>query len=328
VPPPPTPPPPRPRRKRWPWLLLGALGLVGVIALLVTVLSPARVQVPNVVGSSISDATQRLQDDGFEVVPVRDNSEQPRHTVIEQDPSGGTTAAEGSRVTITVSDGPSINEVPDVVGDSRAKAHGALRSAGFQVDEERVPSDKVRIDHVVAQSPPGGSPLERGKTITIEISSGPERLPVPDVTGKTEDEARSALEAFRVVVQEKEDDEADPGTVLAQKPTGGNLTRGSTVTLSVAVEPKQVSVPNVTGRTQNFATNLLSGRGFEITVEEVTVDSPNEDDVVQKQSPGSADKVDRGSTVTITVGRFDPALNPEPGAETTTTPGPATPPAP
>jgi len=320
------PPPGQPRRprKRWPWLLLGALGLVGLVLLLVSVLSPSRVQVPNVVNSSISVAQQRLRNEGFEVVAVRDNSDRPRNTVIGQDPEGKTTADEGARVTITVSDGPAITDVPRVVGDTRAEASRVLREAGFHVNEERVASDKVRIDRVVAQSPDGGL-FERGKAVTIEVSSGPERLPVPDVTGKSEDEARAALEAFRVVVLEKEDGKAEPGTVLAQKPTSGNLARGSTVTLSVAIELKRIAVPNVVGRSQDFATNQLSGRGFKITVEDVDVDSPDKDDVVQKQSPGSGDRVDRGSTVTITVGRFDPALDPEPGPQTPTAPGTTTP---
>jgi len=329
VAPPPRPALPRPPRKRWPWLLLGALALIGLILLLVSVLTPPRVQVPNVVGSSISVATQRLQNDGFEVVPVRDNSDKPRNTVIGQDPPGGTTADDGARVTITVSDGPSITDVPDVVGDGRNAARQKLVAGGFTVEEKLVASGSVKVDHVVAQSPDGGALYERGKVVTIEVSSGPERLAVPDVTGKSEDEARAALGAFRVVVQEKEDDEAEPGTVLAQKPAKGNLPRGATVTLSVAIEPKLVAIPNVVGRSQNLATQLLSRRGFEVAVEEVAVDSPDEDGLVQKQSPGpGGDDVERGSSVTITVGRFDPALDPEPGPGTPTTPGTTPTPAP
>ncbi len=308
-------------RKRWPWVLAGALALVGLTLLLVSVLTPQRVQVPNVVGSSISVATQRLQNEGFEVVPVRDNSDKPRNTVIGQDPQGGTSADEGARVTINVSDGPSLVDVPEVVGDGRNEARRKLVAAGFKVEEVRVASDSVRINRVVSQTP---DPVlyERGKVVTIEVSSGPEQLPVPDVVGKTEDEARTALDAFRVVVQEKEDVEADPGTVLAQKPARGTLTRGGTVTLSVAIEPKLIAVPDVAGRSQNLATKLLSGRGFEVAVEEVAVDSPTKDGRVQEQSPAAGgDKVERGSTVTITVGRFDDSqLNPEPGTETTTTP--------
>jgi beta-lactam-binding protein with PASTA domain/predicted Ser/Thr protein kinase len=318
---PPRPAQPRPPRKTWPWLLLGGLVMVGLIVLIVLVMTPARVQVPNVVGATISAATQRLQSKGFEVQSVRDNSDKPRNTIIRQEPGAGATADDGSRVTITVSDGPTITDVPDVVGLGRNDARQRLTTAGFKVNEAKVTSETVKINRVVAQRPDGGSLAESGQAIDIEVSIGPERLPVPDVVGKTEDEARAALDVFRVVVQEKEDSKAKPGTVLAQKPARGELRRGSTVILAVAIEPKKIAVPDVVGRSQNLATKTLSRVGFEVTVDEVTVDTPDQDGLVQKQSPTSGgDKVERGSSVTITVGRFSPTLNPEPGPETTTTP--------
>ena len=84
---------------------------------------------------------------------------------------------------------------------------------------------------------------------------------MPNVVGKTQDEARSALDDFKVTVIPKEDDEAEPGTVLAQDPAArGRAARGSTVRLTVAIEPKQIDVPDVVGRSQNTATKTLSGR--------------------------------------------------------------------
>ena len=83
-------------------------------------------------------------------------------------------------------------------------------------------------------------------------------------------------------------------------------------------EPSRVTVPDVVGRSQNAATKTLSGRGFEVAVEEVRVDSRRDDGIVQEQSPAGGDEVERGSTVTITVGRFDADANPPP--VTTTTP--------
>ena len=114
----------------------GSCGMVGmsVVLGLVPLLTPARVQVPSVVGSSISVATQRLQNEGFEVQPVRDNSSQPRNTVIGQNPSGGSTADEGSTITLTISDGRALAAVPDVVGSGRRDARKALLDAKFLVD--------------------------------------------------------------------------------------------------------------------------------------------------------------------------------------------------
>jgi serine/threonine-protein kinase len=326
------------KRPRWPWLALAGVLLVGlIVAVILLIAPPARTQVPSVVGSSISVATQRLQNDGFEVTYVRDNSEKPRNTVIGQQPTGGSVADEGATVTLNISDGRAITAVPDVAGAGRREARKTLIAAGFLVDEVPTPSDTVKKDRVISEDPSGRSAAEQGTTVKILISTGPEQVAVVDVTGKTEDEARTALEqaGFKVAVTPKEDAKKSPGTVLAQNPTGGQAARGSTVTITVAIEPKQIAVPDVVGRSQNNATKTLSGRGFEVAVEEVAVDTPDGDGLVQKQEPAaSADgKVDRGSTVIITVGRFDPQLNPDPAVTTTTpaastTTAPAAPPPP
>ena len=320
------PVPPSRERKRWPWFVLGGLLLLGLIVLLVSTLTPKKVAVPNVVGASISVAQQRLTSEGFEVETVRDTSDKPRNTVFGQEPGGGTTVEEGATITIRVSEGPAIENVPDVVGDGRLQARKTLTDAGFEIEETRSFSDSVPLNRVISQSPDGGSLSESGKSVKIEVSSGPERLPVPGVVGKTQDEARSALEDFKVTVTPKEDDEAEPGTVLAQEPApNSRAPRGSTVRLTVAVEPKQIEVPDVVGRTQNTATKTLSGAGFEVSSEVEDVETLGEDGKVITQSPTpDGGKVDRGSTVTITVGRFDPELNPEPGTPTTTTTTPAT----
>jgi serine/threonine-protein kinase len=286
------------------------------------------VNVPSVVGSTISVATQRLRSEGFEVSYVRDNSDKPRNTVVGQTPAGGSSVDEGSTVTLNISDGPRIQEVPNVVGLGRRAARRTLTDAGFEVEERRVPDDSVRVDRVVRQSPSGNSQAEQGQVVTLDVSSGPAQGVVPEVVGKSEDDARSALEdaGFRVTVVQKEDADAGAGTVLAQNPTdGATAARGSQVTITVATEPTEVEVPDVVGSTQNKATEALSGDGLKVVVEEAPADSPDGDGVVQAQSPGSGEKVDRGSTVTITVGVFDPDLNPDP---TTTTPPTTTNPVP
>ena len=314
------------RSRRWPWLALAALVVVGLVVAIVMLAVPSRVPVPSVVGSSISVATQRLRSEGFKVEIVRDTSDKPRNTVVGQDPGGGETADEGSTVTLNISDGPAIQKVPDVVGDGRRAARRALTAAGFEVAERRVPSDSVRIDRVITQSPSGNSQAERGQTVTIEVSSGPAKAAVPDVVGKSVDDARTALEraGFRVSVVTREDEERDPGTVLEQTPgAGASAQRGAAVTIVVAEETKQVDVPRVVGRSKDEATAVLSRRGLNVVVEQTPVDSPDEDSVVLSQSPDPDEAVDRDSTVTITVGVFDPDVDPDPPL-TTTTPTPTT----
>ncbi len=310
----------RRRSKRWPWLVLAAIVGIALIIAIVMIAVPSRANVPSVVGSSISVATQRLRSEGFEVSYVRDNSDKPRNTVVGQSPAGGSSVDEGSTVTLNISDGPRIQEVPNVVGLGRRAARRTLTDAGFEVEERRAADSTVKLDRVIRQSPSGNSQAARGQVVTLDVSSGPAQGVVPDVVGKTEDEARSTLEGvgFRVGVEPKEDPGAKPGTVLAQNPAkGASVVRGSAVTITVAAEPSDVEVPNVVGATQNKATETLSGAGLKVVVEEAPADSPDADGVVQSQSPDADAKVDRGSTVTITVGVFDPDLNPDPSTTTT-----------
>jgi serine/threonine-protein kinase len=323
------PPAPR-RRRRWPWALLAALVLAAAAVGTVLALGAGDTKaVPDVVGSSISVAQQRLENEGFRPTIVRDTSDKPRNTVIGQNPGGGETVDEGAQVTLTVSDGPAITTVPHVVGEGRRAARRALTRAGFDVEERAQFSDDVRVNRVIEQTPSGRSQAEQGSTVTLVVSRGPERVDVPDVVGDTEDEARTTLESagFRVSARKQESDSEDPGTVLAQNPgPDGRAPRGSVVTITVAEEPRQVAVPDVVGRSQNRATALLSGRGFEVDVEETPVDTVSEDGIVQDQAPAGDRDADRGSAVTITVGRFNPDLNPDPQPGTPAPAPPAPPP--
>ncbi len=317
-------PPPLPassERKRWPWVILGLVVVAILIAGFVTFTSPDQVQVPSVVGSSSSVAQQRLRGEGFEVAVVRDTSDKPKNTVIGQDPKGGQMADKSSTVTLNVSDGPEIGKVPDVVGDKRLVASAKLKAAGFTVAERPLADDKIAVGTVIAQTPSGDAQAARGQKVTLDVSTGPEQVGVPDVVGKTEDDARSALQTagLTVTVVEKEDDKADPGTVLSQDPgSGAKAGHGSAITITVATAPSMVTVPDVVGHSQNKATEALSGRGLKVVPENAPVDSPDQDGIVQSQDPESGAKRDRGSTVTIQVGSFDPALNPDPTATTTT----------
>ena len=208
--------------KRWPWVLLAGVVGIAVIVGIVMLATPSRATVPNVVGSTISVATQRLHSDGFDVSVVRDNSDKPRNTVVGQNPVGGGSVDEGSTVTLNVSDGPRITEVPNVVGLGRRAARRALTDAGFGVKERRVPDDTVAIDRVIAQTPSGNSQAAQGQAVTLDVSSGPSQGVVPDVVGKSEDDARTALEGagFRVTVVQKEDAKADRGRGARAEPRG------------------------------------------------------------------------------------------------------------
>jgi serine/threonine-protein kinase len=301
-------PEPEPRRW-WPWALLAALLVAGaVLALVLLTGDPERVRVPEVVGAQLASAQDRLEREGFEVRVSRTASDEERGEVIGQRPRGGRLAEEGSTVRLTVSDGPRLVAVPDVVGDTRRAARAALRDRGLEFEERRERSEDVPEGRVIETNPTAGQQVPSGSSVTLVLSSGPPPVPVPGVVGQPVDEARAALQAagFASTAQEEASEDAAPGTVLRQSPAAGvEAEPGSTVTLVVATEPPEVEVPDVVGDSLDEARSELEEAGFEVETDERTIDDPDRDDEVVEQRPRAGRDAEPGSTVTIVIGRYE-----------------------
>jgi len=308
---------PRDSGRWWLWLLavlVAGLGLAAVLLLPGT----QKVGVPTVVGADQANAEAKLRQEGFRVDTVQKTAEQPAGQVIGQDPTGGTKAKKGSTVTLTVSAGPQQVSVPQVVGLTVSSARGRLQKAGLDASEREENSDTVAQGRVISVSPTEGQKVDKGSSVTLVVSSGKPQVEVPDVVGKSFDEAQSTLQAagFKVTRVDKESDKS-AGTVLSQNPkSGGRIDSGSTIALTVAKEPSQVPVPDVTGEDAPAAIAALSGQGFVIDQQSKDVPTPDGDGVVLEQSPAGGKKAKKGSKVTIVVGKFNPDLNPEGGTTT------------
>ncbi|MEU8696728.1 Stk1 family PASTA domain-containing Ser/Thr kinase [Streptomyces sp. NPDC048680] len=136
------------------------------IAIVVSKGSP--VDVPDVTGLSVEDATDALDEEGLKakVLPGRVNSSEEAGDIAEQSPAEGREAAEGDTVTLTVSKGPQMIDVPDVTGKDVADARSELEDAGFEVEVDR-PFLGIS-DTVASQSVDGGDRAPEGSTITIK----------------------------------------------------------------------------------------------------------------------------------------------------------------
>ncbi|MFI1361677.1 Stk1 family PASTA domain-containing Ser/Thr kinase [Streptomyces griseochromogenes] len=128
------------------------------------------IDVPDVTGDDLDDAKQELEDAGLKVTISTEqvNSEYDKGKVARQSPAGDSQAAEGDTVTLTLSKGPEMVEVPDVVGDSVDDAQKALEDAGFKVEKDRGLLGLFG-DTVKKQSVEGGETAPKGSTITITI---------------------------------------------------------------------------------------------------------------------------------------------------------------
>jgi beta-lactam-binding protein with PASTA domain len=223
------------------------------------------VPVPDMVGQQASEATAALREAGFEVNIVTVPSQQPSGSVVAQNPPGGTSAETGTTVRLNVAQrgGPGTTTtgttttgtttgqtttparppagpatVPDVVAMTQAQATKALHDAGLKPSLSFVPSEQYLEGTVVAQAKEPGTTLRRGDSVGVNVSVGPEQVslvPVPNVEGAEEQDARSRLEAdgFRVqVLREVTDDPAKVGVVVDQQP-GRVAPEGALVTIYV-----------------------------------------------------------------------------------------------
>jgi beta-lactam-binding protein with PASTA domain len=311
-------------RRWWLWLLI-ALALAAIAIGAYLTLRPEQLEVPDVIGRESATASQILQNRGFEVdvVPVV-NPDVERDHVATQDPDPGTTAPEGSVVSITVSTGPGEAPVPTVEGLPRREAEALLREAGFESEIERAFSADVRRGRVIEASPPAGTSLERGSTVTLTVSRGVEQVAVPDVTGESEANARSEIEGAGLRVGEitgEVSEEAEPGTVVDQDPAGGTeVDEGSAVDLVVTEAPPEVEVPDVLEQSEADARAALEDAGFTVRVREEETPVESEDGVVIDQSPSGGEQRPEGSRVTLIVGSFTPEATPTPTPSPTPSP--------
>ncbi|MFF8602942.1 Stk1 family PASTA domain-containing Ser/Thr kinase [Streptomyces sp. NPDC015232] len=127
------------------------------------------IDVPDVRGEAVPDATAELQKTGLKVVVAteRVNSPEPAGTVAAQSLAEGSRAAQGDAITLTVSKGPKMVEVPDVVGATADEARAELEAAGFEVKVEK--EFPFLGDTVARQSVRGGDTAAEGSTVTITL---------------------------------------------------------------------------------------------------------------------------------------------------------------
>ncbi|MFJ5706853.1 Stk1 family PASTA domain-containing Ser/Thr kinase [Streptomyces sp. NPDC093105] len=129
----------------------------------------APVDVPDVTGETVADATALLQEAGLKVsvAPERVHSPEDAGAVAAQSLAEGSRAAKGDAITLTVSKGPRQVEVPDVVGMTADEAREELEAAGFEVKVEK--SFPFLGDEVTGQSVEGGETAPEGSTVAITI---------------------------------------------------------------------------------------------------------------------------------------------------------------
>ncbi len=196
--------------------------------------------------------------------------------------------------------------VPDLTGMTESEAKKALEAVGLEYSRgDDVASDTVAQGIFVSSDPGAGTKAVYGTTVTVHFSSGSAMVSVPDVTGKTQAEARTAIEGAGLTVGNVTSEDAagvDSGDVVRTDPVSGtSVQRKSSV--SIVVASGNVAVPDVNGMTQAEATSALQGSDLSVVVSDQrqTTTDQSKDGTVASTNPGAGSVVASGTSVTVTL---------------------------
>jgi beta-lactam-binding protein with PASTA domain len=272
----------------------------------------SEVAVPTLIGSTQDTAENTLK--GLGLIPVAAQSYSATTAaglVITQVPAPGSRVPEGGQVVIQVSKGtaPETVKVPNVVGMTKDQAEDALAKAGLDDKVFEFYSSSVAKGKVGGQQPAAGVAVVKGTEVAIAVSlgKGTGAATVPNVVGKTQSDATSAISnaGLKAKVYQQYSDTVAKGKVISQLPAGGaTAASGSEVGIAVSQGKSptagNVSVPNVVGKSEADATSALKSAGFVVTpVDQAssTVASGS----VSAQVPASGSTAPKGSTIVIAV---------------------------
>jgi beta-lactam-binding protein with PASTA domain len=275
---------------------------------------PAATLVPNVIGESQDEATSVLAGAGYKVEAQTGYDEKvEKGLVAAQSPEGGLPAEPGSTVVILVSSGknPQVN-VPAITGMAEENAMKLLGDAGLEGLPGASYSDTVPAGTVISQDPEAGATVPAGSMVSFAVSEGPkpaQTATVPDVVGKTQSDATSALEGagYQVAVTHAYSDAVANDVVGAQAPLGDTVTPpGITVALLVSDGSRPglefVTVPDLTGMSLDEATATLEKAGLKVTSSEFSTSlAPQGQVFAQLPPPGYS--VPPGVTVIVLVSK-------------------------
>ncbi len=277
-----------------------------------------QVTVPDVRGMTEDAAREELRKEGLglKVVGEEPSNEYDEGEIKSQDPGADEKVDKHTTVEVVLSTGEEAEttRVPQVVGSEEAEAESALADANLKVAKDYDYSEDVEEGVVISCDPDEGTEVDEGTSVTIVVSLGTEPVTVPNLEGRSADEAESALQSAGLTGNAREEysDTVEAGVVISQDvDAGSEVSPGSSVGYVVSRGPEMtvVSVPGIVGMDQNTAEKTLQQYGLTPSYTgESFSDYPAGQVYYQSVSEGT--QVEEGTTV-----EFGVSLGPEPEPE-------------
>jgi serine/threonine-protein kinase len=206
-----------------------------------------KVAVPELRGRTVAEARAILTQQGLKMGDVTEVfSARPVGTIVDQEPLPKFSVPSGGSVNVSVSKGIEKVPVPDVTGQALEDARAALEARGFKVGKIVEKEQAGPPGRVIAVDPVPGTVLAKGSAVTLTVISG--KLTMPDLFGKTFEQARADLEAlgFSNIVRQDvaSTNPAETGTVVGQDPAkNAKVDRNQKITLQIAEPPPTTAPP-------------------------------------------------------------------------------------
>ena len=256
------------------------------------------IEVPDLTGSSQTEALNDLQSLGFKVgIENSAHPDVPEGSVIRTQPPANTSTNPDTLVTIIVSVGPEAYPIPYVVDLETERAIYVIEESGFTIGQKiEVNDDNVPIGFIISQNPMAGKKMGPGSTVDLVISSGPSLIELGDLSRKSVEDATQILETLGLTFETLEEysEDIEEGLVAGTLPEAGEIiTPDDVVTIIVSLGIK-IEVPEVEGLTYQDAIDKLEEAGLVATI------SGDTNGVVRKQLPRKGEFLEPEGVVELT----------------------------
>ena len=249
--------------------------------------------------------SQQVSEDNYVTKPVKKRKFRVRYMIL----LASIVLVAASLIWI-LSRTPATIAIPDVAGQTVAEAKETLKKANFEIGEEKTEaSEKVEEGRIIRTDPDAGTGRKEGTKINLVVSSGKQSFQLSNYIGRKSTDVIAELKQKKVPenlikIEEEESSESEEGTVLRQSPSAGttyDLSKASTITLTIAKKVTSVAMPSYIGSSLEFTKNnlvqIVGIKEANIEVVEVsTAPAGTAEGTVVEQSPKAGEKVDLTKT--------------------------------
>ena len=256
------------------------------------------IEIPDLTGSSQTEALNDLQNLGFKVgIENSAHPNVPEGSVIRTQPLANTPTGPDTLVTIIVSVGPEAYPIPYVIDLETDRAIYVIEESGFIIGQRiEVNDDSVPIGFIISQNPIAGKKMGPGSSVDLVISAGPSLIELGDLSRKSLEDGSQILETLGLqyeIIEEFSED-IEEGLISGTLPEAGEIVTPDEIITIIYSLGIAIEVPEVEGLNYQDAIDKLEEFGLVATVNGDT------NGIVRKQIPRKGEFIEPEGVIELT----------------------------